>query len=206
MKILKQYFLMTLMALISVGSSQWVYAAAPLFGIWNGMLSNEQGEIPFELAISRDGHYVFGYIDNEIFQVVEFKIVGQKVVYIPTGGGRGELRLAYLDERDDGMTIIIEEQTQQFSPTGFLNETYSLIGIDVNLLNQSLKAILVINAKSNTETEGLVSGETVLNGILQADTEFAEHGSGKNDTDSPRFFEDLLHETHLNIIKEVDNY
>lgn len=153
-----------------------VNAADALSGTWSGTLISEKESFAAALSFSERGYWVYTYTNNNgVTRSVELEQAGQKIGYVPAGGGARENVVKFVEKRDSGYSIVLDQSFVKAS-NGHFTEWYSTLVLDVNLTAQGLETQLAEAEESGMSDAGSSFGNslstvgssgTISTGVLQ---------------------------------------
>ncbi|MDQ3259573.1 MAG: hypothetical protein ABIW48_04155 [Burkholderiales bacterium] len=91
-------------------------------GVWSGTVSEGGESYQFEVTFSRDGYPIFSYTNNkDLTRQLELRSPGQKIQYVPNGGGVQTYVLEEI-EKDPVRMVYALRSNFQGASNGYLSE------------------------------------------------------------------------------------
>lgn len=141
-----------------------------LSGVWGGQLSANDQTIDAEWEFSANGFPIFSYVNNQgAARTVELSQVGQKIQYVPKGGGVQTYVLQDMSLQPNRLAYVVRSSFER-SRNGDLDQQYSVTQVDLLLTTAGLKTTLVVQSESYLSDKDLSTGgpsQTVYSGLLQ---------------------------------------
>jgi hypothetical protein len=73
---------------------------------WQGLITSQYGSMNVDVAFSLDGNPLYSYTNNKgVWRQVELTRIGQKVEYVPAGGGVQTVIVQSISKRLDRVTL-----------------------------------------------------------------------------------------------------
>jgi hypothetical protein len=145
--------------------------ADALTGVWSGTVSEGGESYQLEVAFSRDGYPIFSYTNNQdLKREIELRTAGQKVQYIPNGGG---VQTYVLEDiaKDPARLIYAMRSNFQRAANGYLTENNHRYIVEYVLQGAELHVTIADEANGYMgDREGNIMGspsQSVAKGVLQ---------------------------------------
>jgi len=144
--------------------------AAELRGTWRGILTRGGQTFKFEVTLNQAGYFVFSYTNNTgLTRNVELTTPGQKIQYVPSGGGVQTLIVESVVRQPGRLSYVMRRSFERASG-GYSNERYISEALDFELTPQGLRTRRVTRSVTRFgDRDQSVSGgdEAVAVGVLQ---------------------------------------
>lgn len=142
-----------------------------LAGTWSGTLTNGDKSESFQLMFSPAGHYVVTYTNNNgKTNQIELTTAGQKIQFVPPGGGVAAITLESISPNAQGISLLISYSFEKASG-GYLDQRYGSEAIECQLTTNGLAVQITSKTKNHLADKQLSTvsdGETsVAAGTLQ---------------------------------------
>lgn len=145
--------------------------ADALTGVWSGAVSAGSESNQLEVAFNRDGYPIFSYTNNkELTRQIELRSAGQKVQYVPSGGG---VQTYVLEDiaKDPARLVYALRSNFQRAANGYLSENNHRYVVEYVLQGAELHVTIVDQADGYMgDREGNMLGnpsQSVAKGVLQ---------------------------------------
>jgi hypothetical protein len=144
--------------------------ADELHGTWRGMLTRDGKAFKFQVTLSPAGYFVYSYTNNKrLTRHVELMTRGQKIQYVPSGGGVQTLIVESVVRQPGRLSYVMRHSFERASG-GYTNEQYTSEALDFELTPQGLRTRRVTRSvRRFADKDQSASGgdETVAVGVLQ---------------------------------------
>ena len=148
-----------------------VSLADALTGVWSGTVSEGGESYQLEVAFSRDGYPIFSYTSNkDLTRQIELRSPGQKVQYVPNGGG---VQTYVLEDiaKDPARLVYAMRNNFQRAANGYLSENNHRYVVEYILQGAELHVTIVDQADGYMgDRDGNMMGnpsQSVAKGVLQ---------------------------------------
>ncbi|MBC7946030.1 MAG: hypothetical protein H7X91_12380, partial [Burkholderiales bacterium] len=138
---------------------------------WGGALKAADEAFEVEMTISEAGHYILEYATKSgQTKAVELTSPGQKIEYVPRGGG---VRTHVVESvsRQPGRLTVIMGTTFERASGGYLDQQFISESLDFVLTDEGLRTRLVTRSRGyfgdKEQSVGGGEDETVAVGVLQ---------------------------------------
>ena len=150
---------------------QNVTLAADITGTWRGMLTSngESGEV--EVVFSSAGYPIYSYTNNRgITRQVELKQPGQRIEYVPQGGGVQTVVVNSINKQPGSVVLSLSGSFEKASG-GYLDQRQESTVIEYVLIPRGLKMRITTQSASRFGDKDMSVGgdpeKSVAEGILQ---------------------------------------
>jgi hypothetical protein len=145
--------------------------ADQLTGTWRGSISGDKGDMEAQARFSEAGYLIFTYTNNRgVTRDVEFDHEGQKIQYVPRGGGVSTWTVKEIKKESGSFAIAIYE-TFEGTNNGYLTQNEILTVFEYALGQDGLEMRLTQRTNSHFSDKELMTGgepqEHVWSGTLQ---------------------------------------
>ena len=139
-------------------------------GTWRGSLQGEANSINFELTFSDAGYWIYTYRSKSGARQVELTSEGQKVQYVPGGGGVKTVIARKVEKSGNTLSYTLSESFERAS-NGYLTQNSSTTAYRLELTDSGLKVQLVTRASSHFGDKDMTTGgqpeQASFEGLLQ---------------------------------------
>jgi hypothetical protein len=150
--------------------SQAPALAGELSGTWRGMMSTGEQSTDSQFTFSDDGYLVLEYTNNQgVTRAAELSEVGQRVQYVPDGGGVRTIEVVALEKSPGRLAMRLRNSFER-SSGGYMDQRYTDEVLVFELTSEGLQAEMQLSTFSGFGDRSMsVSGEdsTVERGVLQ---------------------------------------
>lgn len=139
-------------------------------GSWTGTMSDGNDSYPVEALFSQEGYPIFSYTNNNnITREVELRSPGQKIQYVPNGGGVQTYFIDNITKDSERLVYVIRDNFQR-TANGYLSDDSQVTVVEYVLQGTELQLTTVAQTKSYTgDSEGNMGGsptQTISKGVL----------------------------------------
>ncbi|MGH7230497.1 MAG: hypothetical protein ACREJU_03960 [Nitrospiraceae bacterium] len=162
----------TVLAFLVLADCSFAVAqAADLGGTWRGVLAGGEESANVEVEFSEAGYPIYSYTNNQgVARQVELTTTGQKVEYVPAGGGVQRVIVESIVKQPGRVALSLAGSFEKASQ-GYLDQQQETTMIEYVLVPQGLKMRVTSRSASHFgDKDMMVRGnpnESVAEGILQ---------------------------------------
>ena len=140
-------------------------------GAWSGTVSEDGESFELEVSFTQDGYPIFSYTNNKnLTRQVELRAPGQKVQYVPKGGGVQTYVLEDMGKDPTRLVYALRSNFQR-AANGYLSENNHRYVFEYVLDGAELHLTIVDQANGYMgDRDGNMAGspsESVANGVLK---------------------------------------
>jgi len=146
-------------------------SATDFTGTWQGILTSAGQSGDVEVVFSQAGNPVYTYTNKQgVTRQVELTRSGQKIEYVPSGGGVQTVVVESIQQQPASVTLSLSGSFER-AKNGYLDQRHETTTIEYRLIPEGLHMRVTLRAVSHLSDKDLSVGGTpdasVAEGILQ---------------------------------------